>query len=88
MITPDPDEPWGPARRTSHCNDDSCGLNHLGSRLPTRLTIAIDAHAGYLDEIALAVCHAVLLELGSWELIANGVHFSIEYPKGYSPPGR
>ncbi len=73
-----------------HCDHDSCGVNHLSSQLPTRLTIAIDTHAGagYLDEVALGICHAVLLELGNWELIAKGVHFSIEYPPTYIPPGQ
>lgn len=72
----------------SHCDEDTCGVDDLGSRLPTRLTIAIDAHAGYLDEIALSICHAVLLQLGNWELIAKGVRFSIDYPPDYNPPGR
>lgn len=80
MITRDADEPC------AHDNDR--GADHLGSRLPTRLTIAIDAEAGYLDEVALGICQAVLLELGNWELIASGVHFSIEYPPDYIPPGR
>lgn len=87
MITRDADEPCAP---TVHhrCDDDNCDVNYLGSQLPTRLTIAIDAEAGYLDEVALGICHAVLLELGNWELIARGVHFSIEYPPNYVPPGR
>ena len=72
----------------SYCGDETCGVNHHGSRLPTRLTIAIDAHAGYLDEIAVSIFHAVLSELANWELIANGVHFSVKYPPSYTPPGR
>ena len=72
----------------SHCKHDRRDVNHHGSGLPTRLNITIDAHAGYLDEIAISICHVVLLELGNWELIAKGVHFSIEYPPDYTPPGR
>lgn len=87
MTTQDPDEPCRPNHGTRHCAARNYGVNHLGSRLPTRLTIAIDAHAGYLDEVALSICHAVLLELGNWELIAKGVHFSIEYPPNYIPGG-
>lgn len=88
MITRDHDEPCGPTQGMHHCHADSSGVNDLGSPLPTRLTIAIDTQAGYLDEVALGICHAVLLELGNWELIAKGVHFSIEYPPSYVPPGR
>lgn len=88
MITQNPDEPRRPTHPTRHCHTDGRCVNHLGSQLPTRLTIAIDTQAGYLDEVALVICHAVLLELGNWELIAEGVHFSIEYPPNYIPPGR
>lgn len=84
MTTDTPAEALPPP---SYCGEDICGVNHLHTRLPTRLTIAIDAHAGYLDEIALTIVHAVLLELANWELIAKGVHFSIEYPPSYTPPG-
>lgn len=88
MITRDADEPCAPTRGVHHRCDDDWGVDHLGLRLPTRLTIAVDAEAGYLDEVALGICHAVLLELGNSELIESGVHFSIEYPPDYLPPGR
>ncbi len=72
MTTQEPDEPCQPTHGIRHYAARTNGVNLLSSRLPTRLANAIDAHAGYLDEVTFGICHAVLIELGNWELIAKG----------------